>query len=210
MMTETTLPAFKDQCRVLLKDYNIGTLRAYARYIGVQSATTKMKKELIEDIICILSGERLPIEKTNRGAPPKNDYIDPMLEKEMAQLQENYRKKVHGESTGLDFQKAYREMLDRTTEFVFHDPQYEKKSGKDEEFEGQFETISGVPCLLPLSGNWKQEQKIVIPNEVIERYELSEGDVLICSARKYAASYVVTGVWFINGIDAGIIERVHF
>ena len=210
MMYPMTLPAYKDQCRLILKDYKITELQIYARYIGVQAGTEARKNELIEAIVAIRSGERLPAEQSNRGAPPKKNKLNADLVKEMDDLQEKYRKNVHGESTPFDFQKEYRNMLNQTTEFVFNDPQNEKADKTEEEFEGQYETISGVPCLLPLSGNWKQEQKIVIPNKIIVKYALVEGDVLICSARKQEEIYAVTSVSFINGIDVGIIERVNF
>ncbi len=212
MLYPMTLPAYKDQCRLILKNYTIRALRVYARYIGVRAGTEQKKDPLIEEIVAIRSGERLPAEPSKRGAPAKeeNKKPDPNLVKEMDELQERYWKTVHGESTPFDFQKEYRNMLDENTEFVFNDPQNEKGNETDEEFEGQYETISEIPCLLPLSGNWKQQQKIVIPNEIIEKYALVEGDVLICFARKQEGIYAVTGVSFINGIDVSIFERAHF
>ena len=212
-MKETTLPAFKYNCRFQLMGYNIGALRAYARQIGVERSTEKKKGELIEDIICVLSGERIPVRKNNLGAPVKNDYVDPALVREMEELKARYFPSTQTENGEIpfDFATEYAEMQKRREEFRFETSSVTQTNEQEElTHEGQFERISGVPCLLPLSGNRAQKEKIIIPDEVIERYNLLEGDVITCKVYKAKTAYVVGEVTYINACSSGTIERVNF
>lgn len=213
-MKETTLPAFKANCQFQLMRYNIGALRAYAREIGVPRATEKKKGELIEDITAILSGEREPIAKTNLGAPVKNGYVDPALISEMESLRRAYFPERYSENgEAFDFVAECVKLQNKDKEFVFASPLLEEgetELPEEKTYIGQYETVQGVPCVLPLSGNRAQKEKIIIPNDVIERYELVEGDVVHCTVRKAKTAYVVTGVSVINDCAAGTITRVRF
>ncbi len=212
-MDERTLPAFKYNCRFQLMGYNIGALRAYGREIGVAQATEKKKNELIEDIIEILSGERLPIGKTNRGAPVKNSYVDPALVREMEALRKSYFPHQDENVNPFDFAAEYVKLQDTNKEFVFHSPLLDEGNAElieEKTYEGQFEIIEGVPCIIPLSGNRNQKEKIIIPQEVIERYDLIEGDVVVCTASKAKTAYVVTGITVINDCASGTVTRTRF
>ena len=213
-MKETTLPAFKANCQFQLMRYNIGALRAYASEIGVPRATEKKKGELIEDITAILSGEREPIAKTNLGAPVKNGYVDPTLISEMESLRRAYFPERYSENgEAFDFVAECVKLQNKDKEFVFASPLLEEgetELPEEKTYIGQYETVQGVPCVLPLSGNRAQKEKIIIPNDVIERYELVEGDVVHCTVRKAKTAYVVTGVSVINDCAAGTITRVRF
>lgn len=213
-MRNKDLSAFKANCRYQLMGYNLGALRSYAREIGVLRATEKKKNELIEDIIDILSGERIPNEKTTRGAPVKNAYVDPALVREMDSLRKSYfPNQVDNTETPFDFAREYANMQKSGNEFRFESPQIEEGKAEIIEerlYEGQYETINDVPCVIPLGGNRSQKEKIIIPDEVIERYGLVEGDTVACKASKAKAAYVVTEVTSINGSYAGIVERTSF
>lgn len=213
-MNVTTVSAFKANCRYQLAGYNLEALRAYGREIGVVRATEKKKAELIEDIISVLAGEKIPNEKTNRGAPVKNNYVDPALVREMDELRRLYfPKQVEGTETPFDFAKEYAKLRENQFEFQFNSPLKEEgvtELPEEKNYEGQFERIGGIPCVVPLSGNRSQREKILLPDEVIERYSLGEGDMVLCSATKSKTAYVVTQISRINAYPAGMITRVRF
>lgn len=213
-MKETTLPAFKANCQFQLMRFNIGTLRAFGREIGVPRATEKHKNELIEDISAILSGEREPAPKSNRGAPVKADYVDPDLVREMDELCRLYFPERYDETAEpFDLAAECVKLQNKDKEFVFASPLLEEgetELPEEKTYKGQYEIVQGVPCVLPLSGNRAQNEKIIIPNDVIERYELVEGDVVHCTVRKAKTAYVVTGITVINDCAAGTLTRVRF
>ena len=69
-----------------LQEANLFSLRNLAREIGVKNPTMLNKKDLIEEIMKIDSGEVQPCERTNRGHPIKKDIeiksdmsVDPVL-----------------------------------------------------------------------------------------------------------------------------------
>ena len=55
----------------LLGKEHLSVLREIGRVIGVRSATSKKKEDLIEEIIAIQKGKLSPEEPSKRGAPPK-------------------------------------------------------------------------------------------------------------------------------------------
>lgn len=62
-----------------LNAIGIVSLRTLGRYVGVSQATARKKGELVDCILAIVSGERLPAAKSNRGAPVKEDFVDPAI-----------------------------------------------------------------------------------------------------------------------------------
>lgn len=213
-MDQKTLSAFKYNCRYQLTGYTIGALRAYARGIGLPNATEKKKGELIEDIIAILSGERLPINKSKLGAPVKNDYVDPALVREMESLRKLYFPHQFQENADpFDFATEYVKMQNSQGEFRFESSLSEEERAnitEEKTYEGQIEYIENIPCVIPLSGNRSQKEKLLIPREIIDRYELLDGDVITCTAKKSNAAYVVTGITVINDCAADMVTRIRF
>ena len=74
---------FKLKCREYLSRFDIHTLRGYGRYIGVSRPAAKNKEELLDDIVAILAGELAPVPISKRGAPVKNNYVDPKIDEEI-------------------------------------------------------------------------------------------------------------------------------
>ena len=78
-MNERVKQSFRDECCKYLDTCALMNLRSYAREIGVDKPTTKQKGELIAEIVGVLAGEITPVERATRGAPVKDDFVDPKI-----------------------------------------------------------------------------------------------------------------------------------
>ena len=92
------LQEFKSSCRVYLSSLSIGQLRSYGRNIGVAKSTTMKKEVLVEEIISVLSGETPPISRSRKGAPVKNEYVEPEIPQKIEKLRMQYLSGAHEES----------------------------------------------------------------------------------------------------------------
>lgn len=80
---------FKRLCAKYLEVKNINILRRYGRYLSLKAPTKSKKAELIQEIMGVLCGEIVQY-RTKRGAPVKNDYVDPTMIKEIERLKKQY------------------------------------------------------------------------------------------------------------------------
>ena len=78
-MNESVLDNLKTAYTEYLSTLSIGSLRLVGRHSGVSKSTLKKKGDLIVEIVAVLTGEVPPAEKNNRGAPVKDDYVDPKI-----------------------------------------------------------------------------------------------------------------------------------
>ena len=188
---------FKLECEAYLAKQSISGLRAYGRKIGVEKPTVKNKPDLIADILAVLTGEKKAIAQSLRGAPIKNDYVNP----EMVETIENLRHRYFDdEYTDVPWHiKMLREMKENPSTIELFDSVAEKFAG--EEYIGQLQTLNGVACLLPLSCRENESVSIIVPVDLIRRYDLREGDVLRCNMKKTQSEngFIVCAVMEING-----------
>ncbi len=213
-MNENALKEYKYKCREYLSSLGIDGLRAYGRMIGVAKSTTKKKNELIEDILSVLTGETAPIEQSKRGAPLKNDYVNPEVIERMEDLRVSY---LGGGKTATttEFSKQYEEYI-KNNKFVLRFEsdnaneieEFQEKTTKPVEV-GQLETLGGVSCLLPLNcvDNAKQ---IVVPIDLIREYDLREGDVVSCYTKKGEKIYIADKILAVNEVAVGTLRRGKF
>lgn len=80
---------FKMKCTSYLHTQSINALRAYGRQLQLRSPTKMRKGELIEEIVKVLCGESAQ-QRGKKGAPIKNDYVQPKLLEEITCLQREY------------------------------------------------------------------------------------------------------------------------
>ncbi len=213
-MNENALKEYKYKCREYLSSLHIRDLHPYGRMVGVESPTAKKKKELIEDIISVLTGEIAPAEPTNRGAPLKNDYVKPEVIEKMEDLHVSY---LGGGKTATttEFSKQYEEYI-QNNKFVLRFEsdnaneieEFQEKATKPVEV-GQLETLGGVSCLLPLNcvDNAKQ---IVVPIDLIREHDLREGDVVSCYTKKGEKIYIADKILAVNEVAVGTLRRGKF
>ena len=216
-MKEVMIKQFKSACKNYLLGQSIGTLRAYGRIIGVAKSTEKKKEELIGEIIAVLLGEKTPIQQSRRGAPIKNDYIDPKVFDEIEELKKKYLgewnvSEESSKANTFDFQEELRAIREKGREqFVFHDPLLEKNRDEFSRkiYVGQLEMYNGVACLLPIDLDMSVD-KILVSVKQINEYDLREGDVVSCHVIKGDKVLLASEILTINYVAANTIERNKF
>lgn len=219
-MLQRTVREFKLMCKEYLSSLSIDKLRIYGRYIGTDKPTARKKEDLVDDIIAVLSGEAEPV-RTNRGAPIKNNLLDPTIESKIEQFR-MYFLSGNSEEEQLPLPKPLegsnlkKEMQDFQNEqhvvFRVEDPQFDGQKNKNANkgiYRGQLETLNGVPMLLPLNCIDNGE-KLIVPIDLIRTADLREGDVVSCYAQKSHTALVATQILTVNDILSTEIKRSKF
>lgn len=196
---------FKRACEGYLFTQSLDNLRSYGREIGVYSPTSRSKGDLILEIIAILSGEKEPIERSKKGAPVLNHYVDPKFSEKILQLKKEYFSDaqsgmIYGDIPPFDFEKAYQEMQENTPIMRVADPNAEKNGLPLKEiYRGQLACESGKYALLSLQGN-TQLLPIIFPEELVEEYGVRLGDIVACQAVKTPQGIRASSVLSVNGV----------
>ena len=214
-MSKENLEKFKLRCKNYLATIDLHRLRAYGRHIGVERPAAKDKESLIEDIVAILAYELSPVERSKRGAPVKNDAVDPRIPEKIAAIKaECFVNDVMMDLPEFNFEKRYREMKEAQGDglyLVLNDPAVER-DGKvtDVTVRGQVSCMDDEWLLLPLDGSLP-EQKVPIPAFVMEQNHLREGDVINCRCREKDDWKKVEVILSINGVGTVMLkDRANF
>lgn len=215
-MSDQKIMEFKFACKEYLAPLGLMKLRPLGRHVGVEHSTKKKFKDLLEEIVGVLAGEIQPIPKSNRGAPIKNDFIEPKVLEEIAKLQWKYLSIISDDALEMNLiptttpsgekLPTQKERMDaflakEPTYLEFYSPEGEREAFENaaKEYCRQLEVCEGVPCLLPLDGSFKEE-KIVVPVGLIHEYDLHEGDVITCHAEKKGNFKVTKDILSVNGM----------
>lgn len=201
-MSKSPLQQFKEACvEYLSQKPSLGDLRVYGRKLGVKEPTKKKKEDLIAYIVDVLTGGITPIERSNRGAPVKNEYFNPEIERYVEELRlrylSNYTQEVYVPHSVLEFASPERDKLE------------EQNVYKDKIYSGQLEYLGGNYRLLPTSC-FDVETNLIIPVDFIKKYALREGDVISCRAKQGENGLIAKDVLTINGNMSEGYERIVF
>lgn len=192
-----------------LSSLSIGSLRSLGRQTGVNKSTVKKKRQLIEEIVAIFCGEAMPTEKNNRGAPVKNDYVDPRILRKLEEIKLYFLSGQSDENKKIDYfpgEKVIQNVLEvQSNECVSIQDAYSQ-----EIYGGQLETINGVSALLPLDGKEGGSEKVIVSRLKISEYDLREGDVVTCRAETCHSALLATKVLSVNGLAVPLTERRRF
>ena len=206
-----------EKFRVMLKDYLdslvLKDLRAYGRYVGVSNSTEKKKSKLIDEIIGVLVGDIPPQKPSTRGAPVKNDFVDPKIEEDIARI----RKACENAATmkGLP---AFGDIVNDLGELYspdgqalkFESPLAEAARQASYVYRGQVQTFNGIACLLPTDCIEENSQRIYLPKELIDTHDLREGDIISCHACKGENALIVCEVLSVNDSFEPLPCRLQF
>ena len=199
---------YKYACKEFLSGFALNALRSYGREIGLNNPTKDKKKNvLIEEIVAVLAGEVLPVIPSTRGAPVKNDFIDPKIYEGIRQIRKAHLAKGSFEDT----MERLREVKAHPHLLKLSDPNADELQDTtlNEFYDGQLETINGVSVLYPLDC-MDYDPKVVIPVELIRVYDLREGDVIRCRAEKHQNVLLAVTILNINGFDVDYFHRGKF
>ncbi len=205
-MKNFAISEFRFAVKEYLNSIRLFELRSYGRFVGVQTPTEKKKGELIEDILSVLIGETPPVERSKRGAPVKNDSVDPKIIYKIEDLKKTYLPDgIREEESFFAFEPTKKPML------VVNDS--EGKSLKDlknkEIYSGQIATVDGVSRLVPLNGELDY-RKIVVSVELIRKNDLREGDIVTCYADSRPPCLYATEILSRNGYASDSRARKKF
>ena len=205
-MSKENLEKFKLKCKNYLTTIDLHRLRAYGRFVGVERPAAKDKETLIDDIVAILAFELSPVERSNRGAPVKNDAVDQRIPDKIAEIKaECFANDVMMDFPEFDLKKAYRDMVKERGDglyLVVNDPAIETEGKVSKVVSwGQVSYMDDEWILLPLNGSFP-DKKVPIPVPVIEKNKLREGDVISCYYREKGDLQKVEEILTINGVGA--------
>ncbi len=200
------IQGFKNACLECLDAFSLHQLRIYGRTIGVDVPTKKKKGELIADIVAVLAGELAPIERSKRGAPVKDERVDPLIEQAIAKQRYVWFAGVEPPVHLTYFESKMRNPL------VVHSSDnsmtYEQYHAQTI-YEGQLEVINEVPCLVDKRGGLDTE-RLIVSIELIRQYGLREGDVITCHAFEKMGVWAARNVLTINGLVTGTESRFNY
>ncbi len=210
-MTRKNVNEFKYACKEFLSKQGIAALRPYGREVGVAEPTKKNKEELVSAIIAVLAGELSPIPRSKKGAPVKDDFVDPNIHEHMNYLCKRYPIVSETQCDDFDVQTRLKELKEHPHVLRVEDPNARILERKEirEIYKGQLETLNGVSMLLPLNC-MDNADKIIISVELIRVYALREGDVVTCHAEKRNNVLVATEVLTVNELVVDSFKRVDF
>lgn len=213
-----------NEFKYALEKYSVHQLRPCARAIGVASPTTKNLEPLVDAIIAVLTGEVAPVVPSGRGKPVKNDQVDQEIINLMEEFRLQYASNALPKKEEIPVNRVEtgaEEMARRFAEFKaqhhtmrVEDPNAPKEirieNGKlPDVYLGQLTTLHNVSLLLSLNC-FDNEEKIIIPVELIHKHDLREGDVVSCFAQKSKTALVATEILTIAGMDVKSLRRIKF
>ena len=199
---------YKYACIEFLSNFALNSLRSYGRSIGVSNPTKDKKKNvLIEEIVAVLAGEVMPQSPSTRGAPIKNDFIDPKITEGLKQIRRAHLKPGSIEDT----LERMRELEERPNVFTVADSNSKISEDIDlsHTYVGQLETINGISTLLPLNCI-SAGMKVLVPIELIRKYDLHEGDVIDCTVEMQKNIFSAVKIIHINGMKVEYFRRSRF
>ena len=99
-MDKRNVLAFKLACQTYFNGVGLDALRTYGRFLQLKEPTKRKKAELIQEIIAVLCGEIIA-QRTKRGAPVKNVYVEPQILQTVQALRKQY-----GLNCGIEEEKT--------------------------------------------------------------------------------------------------------
>ena len=204
---DNNVEAFKKVAGDYFNQLGISALRSYGRHLELRDPTTKKKADLIAEILGVLCGE-MSTKRNNRGAPIKNNYVEPAVLETVERLKSQFLyKKEKKEQTFNEILEEFLKNSQKWNILTFHDnvPQKTEKPRKvaaqtssgELILRGQLETFENVACLLPENGDM-QGDKIYLPAEFVQKFDLRDGDVVVCYAKRNDNTVSATEVLTVN------------
>ena len=203
---------FKLTCRGFLDRQTISSLRPYGRKVGVAEPTAKTKQALIEDIIAILAGEQSPTPRSQRGAPVRDDFVDPYIVERMEEICKNFPDESEYKFGGGETTRArLQELKKNPIYWKVEDPNAARMQPKGQRviFRGQYTKKEKSRYLQPLIWN-DVEDNIRITSDTEHNEQLREGDVVTCYAEREGEELIATEVVTISGTLMEFFRRGRF
>ncbi len=205
---------FKFDGKAYFSTLGISELRTCGRLYGVANPTELNKGELIDALIAVLAGEVEAKKPTKRGAPVKNDYLNPEIKRKIDELLGRYfPEKQPIDDTFLEEYKRRLSAIEKNPSvFTFESSTKPKKNPLqfgDEVYIGQMERFGEVLLLLPLNCS-VEETPLIMPPSIATEHDLRLGDIVSCRVRQTENALVVYKVTCVNNLMLGTYQRNSF
>ncbi len=191
-MAERTL---EEEYREYLDSLPIQTLRTLGRKIGIPPESRKSKPGCLHAIIDLLMGRADPVPDSGKGAPVKQDYLDPSIIRHLEDLRLAQERK-----------KGDRPL----NTFTVHSPEQPKSIFDQPVYTGLLEILpGGYGFLRTRKGQPTSGGDIFIAAPLIHSLSLREGDLVACTAKppENGEPSAMQELLSVNGIPFGEYEK---
>ncbi len=189
-----------ERYRDYLDTLPLSTLRILGRYKGVNQPSSSKKNILVEMICNVLTGKTLPVPSSNRGAPPKQNYLAPEILQKLELIRRDLELQRRAEETDFVVASGTADDMPPTYDM----PVY---SGILEINASGYGFVRTHNCQPTVGGD------VFIPAPVIHNLRLREGDFIACTAKPRGANEALAfqELLSVNGLPVnGYVCRPHF
>lgn len=219
-MKGVEMEELKLEYRTFLNSKELHPLRVFGRQIGVYRPTDKRKTVLVEEIIEILTGERAPIVRNNRGAPVKSGDFEYEISEGIETIRKRYFKEDSIEEKDKKKPNDFVEELEKFAQK--HDFKIEGGSSdswaQEQEANGKGIPLTYTGQLLCHNDLWflfptdykSLQRKVILSDVFVKKFNLREGDIVSCFLEKGKNVYVAREIRTVNGINPRLLKRNDF
>lgn len=188
--------SLEENFRDYLVKLSLTDLRMIGRQQGVHAATQLGKDVLITSITDILTGKAKPAPHSGRGAPPKQNFIDPSITLELADIRR--RSELQAAEQPANVLRVSSGEEDDSV--PFDEP---VRTGILEIMQSGYGFLRANNC-QPSGG-----ADVFIPAQTIHSLRLREGDFVACTARPSQKndSAAICRLLSVNGLPIGKYEQ---
>ena len=189
------LKTTEQRYREYLDTLPLSTLRILGRANGVGNASSNHKNALIETIVQILTGKAKPAPRSNRGAPAKQSYVDPVILERLAEIRRA------GESERHERDRLLEVAAGEPYPALFDAPVF---TGILEITQAGYGFVRIHNCQPSSSGG-----DVFLAAPTIQAYGLREGDYIACTAkpRQKNDAAAIDTLLSVNGCPVGRYEH---
>lgn len=184
--------SLEQRYRDYLETLSLMSLRVLGRSSGVAKASSLNKDRLVESLINIFTSKSLPAPRTNRGAPAKENFLDPAI---LEQLDKIRRSAEEQEDLYFTVSSGDHEPS------IFDSPVYK---GILEITTNGYGFLRAKNCQPSANG-----EDVFVSAPAIHALKLREGDMVACTVQpaQKNGSPAIDVVLSVNGLPVGQYER---
>ena len=189
-MTEIAL---EQKYREYLNALPLSALRVLGRTKGIPSHRRANKADIVDAVTEILMGRAEPVPNSGRGAPVKQNYLDPAILHSLAEIRRSYEEENERRNV-LEVASA------EPARGFFDQPVY---TGLLEIMQGGYGFVRAYNC-QPTNGG-----DVFISAQLIHALRLREGDYIACNVkpRQKNDSAAIHELLSVNGVPVGQYEK---
>ena len=204
---DNALREWEKEYAEFLNPLGIASLRSLGRFVGVPQATTRKKGELAEWILNIATGKTAPVEKSRRGAPVKEDFVDPVILEKLEELNFS-RAAIEAEYTEEDSSERGGDILpeekNKEGDFLLRSSGERKEAYYEKTvYGGELTMLGGAFCINVADPREYFGRKAVISGKKVKESGARTGDRVTFHGNERLGFLTATDVLSVNAVTAG-------